>query len=73
MLDSYYIHINSEVGVQPKHHRITLHQKPDGEDGEWRIWTETITFARPEFAARSTSGMPMNAPRISNYFADDEP
>lgn len=36
------IQITSDPGIDPKHHEITLMQKPEGIDGPWKIWKESV-------------------------------
>ncbi|WPG99354.1 Hypothetical protein R9X50_00216800 [Acrodontium crateriforme] len=35
-------HINSVVGLRPGVHSVVFHAKPEGVDGDWKLWTETI-------------------------------
>lgn len=36
------INIESEPGMDPNHHLITIFQKPDGIEGPWKIWKEVV-------------------------------
>jgi hypothetical protein len=38
------IQINSEVGTVAKKHDLTIHMKPYGVDGPWKIWKEQIVL-----------------------------
>ena len=36
--------ISSEVGINPKKHDVTFYIKPNGIDGDWKMWHEQIVL-----------------------------
>ncbi|KAK5168096.1 uncharacterized protein LTR77_006664 [Saxophila tyrrhenica] len=38
------IQITSEKGIRPRKHFLNIHTRPEGPDGPWKIWRESLTL-----------------------------